>query len=113
MKGEMYMGLDMYVYKVDKLNEDEVLKLIGARTCDIRETYHYIDKETFDADPDMYGDLIPYISEVPVIDIAFDYKRCFADHGIDADPFREKASGSSAISSVHNAFGTIAVPTRL
>ena len=79
------MGLDMYMYEIGKLDESEVIPLVGAKTNDIKERYHYIDKETFDADPDMYGDLIPYITEIPVIDTAFDYKSCFANYGINEE----------------------------
>lgn len=76
------MGLDMYMYKIEKLTEDEASLLVGLSTRDIAPRYHYIDKDTFDEWPDMYSDLIPFICEIPVIATMFNQKACFEAHGI-------------------------------
>lgn len=76
------MGLDMYMHKIEKLTENESLAIAGITTSDLRTKYHYIDKESFDADPDMYSDLIPFVREIPVIETFFDCKACFTERGI-------------------------------
>ena len=77
------MGLDMYVYQIEKLKEEEISPLVGIPMGNISNEYHYIDKETVDEDPEMYSDLIPFVSEIPVIAMAFNHKACFADNNIE------------------------------
>ena len=85
MKGEMSVGLDMYVYHVEKITKEEELNLIGLAARDVPNQYHCIDKDTFDFDPEMYGDLIPYIREIPIINTLFNHEACFSERSIQED----------------------------
>ena len=76
------MGLDMYMFRVEKLSETEALALEGCRTENIPGEYHYIFKEDIDDNPDPYCDLIPFLTQVTMATTMFDTKRCFAEHGI-------------------------------
>jgi hypothetical protein len=76
------MGLDMYMYKIEKLTEEEAAVLDGLAIRDIETKYRCIDKLAFDSNPDKYGDLIPFIREIHAIDSIFDEAACFKAHGI-------------------------------
>lgn len=80
------MGLDMYMRRVEKLNDKEVAFFKGIRTDDF-DFYNagvcYIPKLDFDDDAEMMSDLLPYVTEVPVIETLFNYEQCLKDHGID------------------------------
>jgi hypothetical protein len=94
------MGLDMYMFRVEKLTELEMIEANECHINDIAKDYHFINKSSFDADPEPMSDLIPYITQLTVIDTAFDYNRCFAEHGVNCrydfedeeDDFRPTAS---------------------
>ena len=79
------MGLDMYMFHVERLNDEEVLSLHGKHTQDIDRKYTYISKEDFDADPDMYSDLIPFVSQISVKTRSFDWRRCWKANGVAED----------------------------
>lgn len=76
------MGLDMYMFRVSKLSEQEALELIGVHTDKISGQYHYVHKSDFDDDPEPYSDLIPFLTQVPAVTTAFNYQKCFEHYGI-------------------------------
>jgi hypothetical protein len=77
------MGLDMYMFHINKPSDDEAAEQIGKHTSEVCKLYNYIDKETFDADPAMFIDLLPFVQQITVIESIFNQERCFRDHGVD------------------------------
>jgi hypothetical protein len=82
MKGDDKMGLDMYMFRVRKLTDEEAAVIVGKRTNEISKFYSFICKDDFDSDPEPLADLLPYITQITAVDNAFDYNQCFIDHGI-------------------------------
>ena len=76
------MGLDMYMFRVEKISEREALELIGCHIEQIPKQYHYIFKDDIDDNPDPYCDLIPFLTQVTVVATMFNSQKCFAEHGV-------------------------------
>lgn len=95
------MGLDMYMRKVRKLNEAEISFFDGI---DIRQRdslppdFTWISKEDFDSDPEMHSDLLPYVTQVNVIDEFFDWKKCWKDYKVnESEQIIGRAYGSNNV----------------
>jgi hypothetical protein len=81
-----FMGLDMYMRKIAKLSDNDVEYLTGKHVSIIYTpgcNYTYMHKEDFDSEPDMYADLLPFVSEIKMLDTFFDWKKCWKDHDVD------------------------------
>jgi hypothetical protein len=79
------MGLDMYMYKVDRLAESEAARLNQMDSDDVGgcySPYHYIRKDVVDENPEPYSDLIPFFRQVKLLTQEFNYAKCFKDHHI-------------------------------
>ena len=83
MKGDYILGLDMYIKRVSKLSPSEADNIDGLRAEDLSRNYIHIKKDEFDANADMYSDLIPFISEINLIVKQFNEVRFFEDFDVD------------------------------
>lgn len=75
----------MYMRKINKLNESEIQFFKGAniyKLNDFPPNCNFMNKDDFDSEVDMYSDLLPYVTEIPVIDAFFDEKRCWKEHDV-------------------------------
>lgn len=91
------MGLDMYLFKVERLSGKEHKELHKARKDDVYKNYHCIDKEDFDRESDMYGDLKPYVRPITVITTFFNYEQCLKDYNINKDDILFRSQGNGTI----------------
>ena len=92
------MGLDMYLFKVGKLTEKEGKEIHKARKDEVYKRYHCIDKESFDREHSMYGDLMPYVRPITVIATLFNCEQCFKDYNINKDDILFRSQMNDEIS---------------
>ena len=88
----------MYLFKVNKLTEKEGKELHKARKDDVYKKYHCIDKESFDRELGMYGELKPYVRPITVITTFFNYEQCLKDYNINKDDILFRSQGGETIS---------------
>jgi hypothetical protein len=79
------MGLDMYVYRMQKISDEDVAHLLGQHVDTIDGKYTFFSKSDFDERAEMYGDLVPIVTQVEMVQTLFDYKRCFEDNRMNED----------------------------
>lgn len=80
------MGLDMWLFKIERLNDKEVAELAEKHIDEISQAgCNYIEKNAFEEYLDMYTDLEAFVRRVKVKREVFDYEACFKTHGISKD----------------------------
>ena len=76
------MGLDMYLFKITKLNDKEIANVSHKHIDEIKKDYHYFELESYNKYSELYNDLEGLISKIPVKRTIFEHKRCYAEHNI-------------------------------
>ena len=81
----------MYMFHVQKITDNDVLKLSGMHTRDFPKDYSVMSKESFDDDPDRFSDLIPMITQIKAKTTMFNHVAMLKHYGFppDAEPIGE------------------------
>jgi protein tyrosine phosphatase len=104
------MGLDMYIYKINKLSEYEKQEAERLRDPD-QCMCTIMDKSDVDAEPNMYEDIIPYITEVDMKCMVFDRDTFNKDFGIPDDALRVgEAYGPTKVAFSYDNGQSVSVP---
>ena len=78
------MGLDMYLYSVDKISEDDVRHFNGLNTSSLPQGYRFYVKEEFDANAETKLDLLPFLTTIKMKTSIFNFTKARFDHNIEA-----------------------------
>lgn len=80
------MGLDMYMFKVDRLNDEELNVVRGKNLDKVSfDQYVFLQKEGYERYPELYGDLADFAREVGVQREIVNTEDCFKKYGITED----------------------------
>ena len=79
------MGLDMYMYRIKRLSDEEIAHINETRGSGIYRRWAFVDKEEFDSNPEFREDLIPFLREAKIIRMLFDEERLFKDYNVEPD----------------------------
>ena len=79
------MGLDMYLYRINKVTEQEAKYLKGKHVDDVGENFNCMTKRDFDERASEMDELLPYVTLVKMRAQIQDTERFYEDFGIDID----------------------------
>ena len=77
------MGLDMYLYRVDKVTENEIKLLAGQHINDVGEGFNCRTKTEFDERASEMDELLPFVTKIKMKAPIMDTERFFDDFDID------------------------------
>lgn len=82
------MGLDMYLYRVEKLSDKEVAKIRETGGKNLPDGTLSFPKDSVDTDKTgMYKDLKPYFTEVKVINSYYDMEKLTKENDIPEEAY--------------------------
>ena len=81
------MGLDMFVYSVSKISEEEKEEYNNKSIYNIasESNINFIRKSDYNAEPNLFEQIIPYLTEISVIDEEIDFDKIRKDFKIPED----------------------------
>lgn len=89
------MGLDMYLFRMEKLSDNELGLLEGKRNSELPKNLLLFNKKHVDEDESgMCDDLKPYFSEITTIQENYDLDSIKSANGIPQDAFLDYRGGS-------------------
>lgn len=75
------MGLDMYIYKFNKIDKKEINKYRGCNSAEI--PYRNFTNTAIAEEPYLYEDLKLFLHPIQIMFNIFDVEKCCIDHGCD------------------------------
>lgn len=79
------MGLDMYLYRINKVTEEDIEALTGTHIDDVPEGFNCMTRKDFDERASEMDELLPYVKLVKMRAQIQDTERFYEDFGIDFD----------------------------
>lgn len=81
------MGLDTLLFAIRKPTEEELNWIRNNELSDVKKTGRYLvfDQDRVAKEPQLYVDMKPYWEPIVTTELQFDWMRCLAEHGVNAD----------------------------
>ena len=79
------MGLDMYLYRIDKVTEKDIKLLTGEHVDDVGDGFNCMTRKDFDERASEMDELLPYVTLIKMRAQVQDTERFYEDFGIDID----------------------------